>query len=40
MFDFQICEPCGNAVPTVEVDGDIYCEGCYTAYPELADPIF
>lgn len=38
-MDLAVCEPCGNLVPVVEVEGDIFCQYCYEAYPDLADPI-
>ena len=39
MMSYRICEPCGNSVPVVYVEGDGYCGYCYDAYPDLADPI-
>ncbi len=38
-MSFSKCEPCDNWVPVTFVEGDGYCEYCYDAYPDLADPI-
>jgi hypothetical protein len=32
----EFCEVCGNVVPTVEVDGDVYCAYEYSVYPDIA----
>lgn len=39
-MSYAICEPCGNSVPTINFEGDVYCQYCFDAYPELADPIY
>lgn len=36
---YRLCPPCDNAVPVIYVEGDGYCQYCYDAYPDLADPI-
>lgn len=32
----EFCEVCGNYVPTVDVDGDVYCAYEYAIYPDIA----
>ena len=32
----EFCEVCGNYVPAVEVDGDLYCGYEYAIYPDIA----
>jgi hypothetical protein len=34
--NMEFCEVCGNYVPTVEVDGDVYCAYEYAVYPDIA----
>jgi len=36
---FGYCGPCGNYVPTVEAEGDVFCQYCYSDYPEFAEPV-
>ena len=38
-MSYRMCEPCGNYVPVVHFEGDVYCQYCFEAYPVLADPI-
>ena len=38
-LDLGYCEPCGNYVPVVEDEGDLFCQYCFEAYPDLAEPI-
>ena len=38
-MELGLCEPCGNYVPTVEIGGDVFCQYCYKAYPDLAEII-
>ena len=35
-LDLAFCECCGNYVPTVEVDGDLFCKYEYDEYPDIA----
>ena len=38
MIDIEMayCEVCGNVVPTIEVEGDLYCGYEYAVYPDIA----
>lgn len=38
-LDVEYCEACGNYVPTVEEDGDVFCAYEYAEYPEIATII-
>jgi hypothetical protein len=35
-METKFCEACGNYVPTVEVQGDLFCSYEYAEYPDLA----
>jgi hypothetical protein len=35
-MEIKYCESCGNYVPTVQVDEDIYCSYEYAEYPDIA----
>jgi hypothetical protein len=33
------CDVCGNHVPTVEFEGDLYCAYEYAEYPDIANIV-
>jgi hypothetical protein len=33
------CDVCGNVVPTVEFEGDLYCAYEYAEYPDIANIV-
>jgi hypothetical protein len=35
-IDLAYCESCGNYVPTVEDEGDLFCAYEYAEYPDIA----
>ena len=35
-IEMAFCEVCGNVVPTVDVDGDLFCAYEYAEYPDIA----
>ncbi len=35
-LEMAFCEVCGNVVPTVEFEGDLYCAYEYEVYPDIA----
>jgi hypothetical protein len=35
-LELAFCEVCGNYVPTVEFEGDLYCAYEYAEYPDIA----
>lgn len=38
-LDLAFCDCCGNYVPTIEVDGDVYCAYEYAEYPDIANIV-
>ena len=38
-MEIKYCESCGNYVPTVQVDEDIYCSYEYAEYPDIATVV-
>lgn len=38
-LDLGYCDACGNYVPTIEVDGDVFCKYEYDEYPDIATII-
>ena len=35
-MEMAFCDVCGNVVPTVEFEGDLYCAYEYEVYPDIA----
>jgi hypothetical protein len=37
--EFAFCDVCGNVVPTIGFEGDLYCAYEYAEYPDIANIV-